>query len=235
MTVCFLALSACQPRPPASLDIDREKLSITLERSACFGSCPDYAVTIKGDGQVVFSTPDSAPSGLSDLRNMFAPYVLLPGRHEDRIDPTAVDALVQEFGKANFFYLRDRYEADVTDNPTYVITIDTGRFRKQVIDYVGESAGMPESVTRLEDEIDRVAGTARWIRGADGLVDWLSRTGFEFRSRDATLLLFSGVGRADEATLVDLVDRARRWTSTLPSSVDLSSAGMLRRFLRGPS
>src|SRR5215469_331447 len=27
-------------------------LVITLERTACFGSCPDYAVEIRGDGEV---------------------------------------------------------------------------------------------------------------------------------------------------------------------------------------
>ncbi|MBC2663655.1 energy transducer TonB [Novosphingobium flavum] len=31
-----------------------EDVEITLERTACFGTCPDYQVTIRGDGKVRF-------------------------------------------------------------------------------------------------------------------------------------------------------------------------------------
>jgi len=34
-----------------------------------------------------------------------------------------------------------------------------------VIDYVGERAGMPADVTRLEEAIDKAADSERWIKG----------------------------------------------------------------------
>jgi hypothetical protein len=135
------------------------------------------------------------------------PYVLHPGRHEDRISPAAVDALVDHFRKARFFTLRGKYEAAITDNPTYVLTIRTGNGTKQVIDYAGEQAGMPKIVTDLENAVDKAAGTERWIRGANGLVGWLAAKHFDFKSKPAAELVIYGLEEADDATLVDLVDR----------------------------
>lgn len=189
--------------------VDRDKLTITLQRSACYGLCPDYSVTIHGDGRVVFSTGAEAIDAVSTIhRTMsFSRGVLVPGRHEDRIDTAAVDALVQEFREVHFFSLRNEYRAEVTDSPTYVLMIDTGNGRKTVVDYVGESAGMPPAVTQLEDDVDRVARTARWITGGEGLVEALAETGFDFHSAQASELAVNGVRTASDTTLVALVER----------------------------
>jgi alpha/beta superfamily hydrolase len=54
-----------------------------------------------------------------------------------------------------------------------------------VTDYVGRTEGMPAVVTALEDEVDRVAGTARWINGNQDSVAALLAGGFDFTSRRA--------------------------------------------------
>jgi hypothetical protein len=204
IAVVVLAQCSAGTLPP----VDRDKLTITLRRSACYGTCPDYSVTVHGDGRVVFLT-EGATDAVSGLHRSNAPSsgVLVPGRHEDRIDPAAVDALVQEFREANFFSLRDEYRAGITDNPTYVLVIDTGHGAKTVVDYVGQAAGMPSSVTRLEGEVDRVARTARWVRGAVGLVEALEVGGFDFHSNQAVALMIAGVDQADESTLTALIER----------------------------
>ncbi len=127
---------------------DASTVRITLERTNCFGSCPSYAVSVAGDGSVRFD-------GQS--------YVAEKGRRTGAVDPAAVQALYDQFRAADFMSLDDRYIADITDNPTYTLTLETAGMRKAVVDYVGVKAGMPDSVTALEDAVDRVAGTSQWI------------------------------------------------------------------------
>ena len=209
MVVALALLAQCSVGADNFPVVDRDKLTITLQRSACFGACADYSVTIHGDGRVVFETDGEAADSASGLHRAmaFSSGVLVRGRHDDRIDPAAVAALVQQFRDAHFFSLRDEYTAQITDNPTYVLTIDTGHGKKTVVDYVGQKVGMPRSVSHLQEEVDRLAGTARWVRGAEGLVEALAATGFDFHSREAAVLALNGVSSADDSTLVDLIER----------------------------
>jgi hypothetical protein len=126
-------------------------VKVQLSRSACFGMCPVYTVTIRGDGSVQFSG------------QMF---VSIPGEHNAHIDPAAVNELVRQFEKAKFFAAGDKYVAGVTDNPTYTLTLTVGGKTKTVADYVGEQVGMPLAIVDLENAVDEAAGTERWIKGS---------------------------------------------------------------------
>ena len=183
LTVLSTSCSNAEPFP-ASAD---EDVTITLQRTACYGSCPDYTVTIDGKGKVRFATRDAEGPGAAEVHRAFSPDdgVLLSGVHTDSVDPLVVRDLVAKFRASDFFALKDKYVAPITDNPSYVLTFRTGTHTKTVVDYVGEEAGMPASVTALEDAVDRAAGTARWVKGADGLVAYLERTGFDFASPEA--------------------------------------------------
>ncbi|MFC4763520.1 DUF6438 domain-containing protein [Dyella koreensis] len=204
---CLLAVAVAVFEAAATSGPD--EVAITLERSACFGSCPVYKVTIHGDGHVQFTTNTSPVDEVDGVHRQFSPSggVLLPGAHEDRVRPEAVKALVAQFEAADFWHLKDEYRAQVTDVPTQVITLVVGGRKKAVVDYMGTKAGMPQEVKDLEVAIDRAAGTDRWVSGAPGLVSWLEQTGFDFRSAHATELAVSGeVGEADEVTILSLID-----------------------------
>lgn len=203
------ALLGCA-RADATPPIDRDKLKISLQRTACFGSCPDYLVTIDGYGNIIFETRPLIEGSEAEIHQMMAPDtgILVPGRHIDRIAEIAVDDLVEQFRAARFFELKDEYRYPVTDNPTYILTIDTGNGAKRVVDYVGRKAGMPASVTALEDAVDGVAGTARWVRGTADLLPWLEKQNFDFTSRDAVALAITGAQREAEDLLIEgLLDR----------------------------
>jgi hypothetical protein len=142
--LCVFALAACatpSPQPPGDV-------SITLTRSVCFGFCPDYTVTITGDGQVHYEGRR---------------FVNVVGRRTATIPREAVAGLVRRFDQIGFHRLRDAYRAEVTDLPTYSVSIAREGRSKTVVDYGGTSAGMPQSVRELQNEIDRVAGTAQWV------------------------------------------------------------------------
>lgn len=205
-----LTIGSCnQVRAAPFPEVNREKLQISLTRSACYGSCPDYKVTIEGNGRVTFSTREDSLPGAAEVHREFNPfpYVVAPGKHVYSIDPTTIEALVDEFKKANFFGLRDDYSAQITDSATYAVEIDTGNGRKQVVDYVGKQAGMPSAVTDLEDAVDRAAHTSRWVDGADGLIDALASEGFNFHSDAAAKMLVLAIDKGGDQTLLELVRR----------------------------
>lgn len=167
LSLCLLGIACSCSEEARFPAVDYSKLRITLTRSACFGSCPDYQVIVRGTGDVDFSTLEKPIDESSDLYRQSSPSVgvKIPGRHHARIDRTHIDALLEKFRAANFFALRGEYRWRVTDNPTYTIAIDTGHGSKQVIDYVGQQDGMPKAVTEIENAVDTAADTKRWIKG----------------------------------------------------------------------
>lgn len=190
--------------------IDPAKATITLERSACYGPCPVYKVQIHGDGRVQFSTKTAPMDQEGASHSQYARFigVLIPGTHEDRVSPGAVESLIRKFQAAGFWHLKNEYSAETTDLPTYSLTIDTGRQRKTVVNYAGERVGMPPVVTELENAVDTLAGTDRWISGSPALIPWLERVRFDFRSFHAAELAVAGEwDRASEATVSALIDR----------------------------
>jgi hypothetical protein len=207
--------AASPPFPDAPL-ADTE---IILERSACYGSCPDYAVSVRGDETVRFSTGGAAFKGTAGAVHLAyrGNNLLLPGTHVAHVDPAAVAALVARFRKARFFGLKRSYAALVTDNPTYKHTLRAGRKSKTVVDYVGTQAGMPEEVSALEEAVDDVAGTARWISGNIDTVKTLEAEHFDFRSEAAAELAATamqlslprrrGSGREADGLILALIDR----------------------------
>ena len=139
------ALSACttDAAPTTSGPV-----AITLTRTVCFGFCPAYTVSITGDGQVTYN-------GQS--------FVNVTGEQHATIAPEAVQDLLRRFDNVRFESLNDAYRANVTDLPTTTVTLTRNGHRKVVVDYGGLSAGMPPAIRDLQGEIDRVAGTSRWV------------------------------------------------------------------------
>lgn len=143
-------LSACvaAPAPQLAPTAAAGPVEIVLERTPCFGFCPDYTVTIRGDGAVTFEGRR---------------FVNARGVHTATIAPAEVERLLAHFDAIGFETLRSAYRANVTDLPTTTITLTRNGRTKSVLDYGGTGAGMPESVRELQQEIDRVAGTGRWV------------------------------------------------------------------------
>lgn len=167
--------------------VDYASLRIELVRSACYGECPDYSVSIDGAGNVLFSTRTPPLEGDAAVHRQYGgvPGVLVPGVHRSRIDRATLDVLIARFREARFFTLRPEYRAGITDSSTYRLRFSSGGRTWTVTDYVGGTVGMPAVVTALEDEVDRVAGTARWTDGGEGTVAALRSEGFDFTSRRA--------------------------------------------------
>ena len=196
---------------------DPAHTAITLERGACFGDCPDYRVTVHGDGLVEFDTGDDHFKGTAAQVHLEynGHNVLLPGRHTVQRDPAAVARLIDKFRAAHFFGLRKEYFYGATDNSTQVLAVRVGETSKKVTDYIGTLAGMPQEVRDLEEAVDEVAGTARWVNGDAQTLDELDAAHFDYRSRAAAMLVaaaaskFSGYRppKGVETLILGLVNR----------------------------
>jgi hypothetical protein len=204
------AIIAIYPSPSQAARVDLAATTITLERSACYGSCPVYSLTIHGDGRVRFSSGLDVQiddpfhrAGAGTIGN-----VAMPGVHEAKIPVADVAGLLKKFDQAGFLNLRDEYRAQVTDMPTQVITLVVGDRRKTVVDYAGMDVGMPAAVQALEQEVDRVAGSDRWVKANVSSLAWLDASGFDVRSPKAAVLAMNAEAHeGDEAFVVALVDR----------------------------
>jgi ankyrin repeat protein len=163
---------------------DWKTVKITLARTGCFGACPSYEVEVRGDGSVFYE-------GHS--------YVTFTGSHRGSVPQSSVIELVKLFEKADYYSLRNEYVATVTDSPAQTTSIEIDGRQKQVVDYVGLSAGMPIAVSELEVAIDRLSGSERWIHGNAETLAALEEEHWNFKSAEAaaTLARAADYGNAD--------------------------------------
>ena len=80
---------------PISEAESQKNTEITLQRSVCFGTCPDYTLTISEDGTVVFEG---------------RMYVKNKGTIKSQISQEKIQQIIKEFEKADYFSLNDKGE-----------------------------------------------------------------------------------------------------------------------------
>ena len=133
------------PAVPRPTDDEVKDLEIRLDRTMCFGSCPDYSLTITSDGKVTFEGRH---------------HTKVIGTKTTTIDQVKMAELALEVKKADFFDLLDEYSARVTDNPTYTLSIRMGGKSKTVTNY----ATGPRRLYLLQDRIDQIVNSDQWVR-----------------------------------------------------------------------
>jgi hypothetical protein len=148
----FLGLVAPMVTPAAAQSADAE-VALTLERGACFGTCPVYTVTIYTDGTVVFE----------------GERYVTEGEYTITIEPEVVQQLVDGFAAAGYFEWEDEYtEMTVSDLPTIITSVTRDGETKQITRYAGDS-NAPVELPYLEAWIDLAAYTGQWT----GVSSWL--------------------------------------------------------------
>ncbi len=138
---------------PAFAAPDDTPVSISLERTVCFGFCPSYIVTLLPDGSVTFEGRE---------------YVKTKGVSTKKIDASKLVPIFKKLEEIHFWELEDSYRTkknadgsvtSVSDLPTKLVTVKTATKTKKVEDYFGTPAGVNE----LEKLIDEVAGVSEWV------------------------------------------------------------------------
>jgi hypothetical protein len=159
LTVAFVAtvlhaqgIPTGQPRyrgTPINLEgrVLDDSTVIALERGPCFGKCSEYSVAIYGSGRVEF-----------DGRR----YVCAPGHRTAQASVADVRSLLEQMLALGYldFYWRPGSKPSLSDTVISSLSHD-GHYRR-VAHHVGDREA-PALLAQLEERIDEVAGTWRWL------------------------------------------------------------------------
>lgn len=151
-TLVLGTLMACRTGGATVEESDRSTATTTtdtavffrLQRTPCFGTCPDYVVTIRRNGEAAYE------GGAHALRQ---------GRYQGRFTADQRKALLARAEALGFFGLADRYDADVTDLPSTIITLDADGRRKEVLGRVGAPPAFQQLGQYADSLLDRVEWT----------------------------------------------------------------------------
>ena len=159
LAVAMLALTVCAPRK-VSQPVENSAAPnlasapvITLERTACFGSCPVYTISVSPSGEVQYE-------GRAHVRKA--------GAATARVPRERVDSLLSELDRGGYFTFAERYTSPepacgryVTDSPS-VITSVTLRGRTKRITHDYGCGGAPGALVVLEHRIDEALNSEQW-------------------------------------------------------------------------
>ena len=160
--IFFLTIAAVPP-VVAQQGIPKD-LVITLNRSACFGWCLAYSLSITGDGDFTIILAKRTVREQQSVVPITA-----------RIALQKVKRLLAEFRNIRFYSLQRRYGSAAkskagrncpriwTDSPTVEISISENGKHKTVSHYTGcEGAQILSDLEDLEDKIDEAIDTKQW-------------------------------------------------------------------------
>ena len=131
-----------------------QDLKITLERTACYGTCPAYKLTITADGAVVFEGRHFVKKEGATINSA--------------ISQERLKQLMAEFDRVKFFSLEDDYSETrlscPTDQPSAITSIRINGKSKTINHYLGcLEPKVPKGLTELENKIDEIVNTAQWL------------------------------------------------------------------------
>jgi hypothetical protein len=126
---------------------------ITLERTACFGSCPVYTISVSPAGDVQYE-------GREHVRKL--------GAATGKVPRERVDALLSELERGGYFTFAERYTPAeptcgryATDSPSAITSVTLrGRTKRVTHDYGCGKA--PGALVIFERRIDEALSSGQW-------------------------------------------------------------------------
>jgi hypothetical protein len=121
--------------------------AVTLSRTACFGTCPIYDVTLRARG---FSSWHG---------EMFTDRI---GDYRGEVEGGDFERLAAFIERCGFFNWDASYSApiQITDQPSYVLTVRRGGDTKSVSQYATDE---PPDFWAIAAIVDAVANDVSWI------------------------------------------------------------------------
>jgi hypothetical protein len=147
-----------KPTNPTFDDLDPSVVEVQLERTPCLGWCPEYSVTITGEGHVLYS-------GRS--------FVVVANEQEAEVSRDSVRELVAQFEKAEFFDLDLNCGSTVMDAPSVRLQLRLGDRSRAIINhwtgpsFEDDRLAAHRVLDAIADSIDRAVGIEQWIGTED--------------------------------------------------------------------
>jgi len=123
--------------------LTEDSLSLSFERTLCFGACPAYKITIKNDGTCHYE-------GFKFTDRI--------GKFTAVITKSQFQEILNEAEKVGYFNMKDKYDAPVTDVPSVIIMIAGPDGPKEILDRFDA----PEELNNFEKFIDAILLTLDW-------------------------------------------------------------------------
>ncbi|HEX5003475.1 MAG TPA: DUF6438 domain-containing protein [Bacteroidia bacterium] len=122
-----------------------DSLVAYIERTPCFGRCPNYSIRLYQSGYAVYE-------GYNNVPNI--------GRYFTRISGQEVKSIGEKAKALHFFELNDSYRnPHLTDFPTVFIEVNYDHLHKKIVHY---DADPPKALLEMEDFIDAVFKDRKW-------------------------------------------------------------------------
>ncbi len=141
------ALLSCASTKHTDIVLSANNPVISIDRSACFGSCPVYSMTLRGDGYASY------------IGKMHVDRI---GHYRAKVDEQTLQFLAAELKRIDYFAMKDNYDAMVTDVPTITVNCTLNDSTKTIVDRFGA----PTELREFENTLDSVAKTIKWMKVA---------------------------------------------------------------------
>jgi hypothetical protein len=152
--VCLVAalalVAGCKSTPEAKADaaspVAASATFLRLKREPCFGRCPAYVVTVSSSGAVEFDGETA---------------VLVKGKSTATLSAEQLAAIKARLEQCPFEQWKAAYDdRTMTDMASVELTWNGRTIRH----YLGDGKA-PQELTKLEDDLDALIGTAQWVNG----------------------------------------------------------------------
>jgi hypothetical protein len=155
----FLLLCLCGlPRLAVAQTPIPDDTIVSLQRGNCeVMECPIYRLLIFANGDVIWQ-------GRGRVARI--------GVVQSRIGADQLQALIQSFGSAGYFSLENIYgfhgagcQSSKPYSPMVITSFSMGGISKTISHHAGCVGEISDRLTALEEGIDRLANSSRWITG----------------------------------------------------------------------
>lgn len=136
--ILFLAIAAAAiAKVPSAKKNSKEITSVTIYRTACFGRCPEYKITLDKYGLVTYTGIRFVPDS---------------GVYTKKLGKAKAKEVINEFSAARVDTCQKTYESRIQDIPGLVMTIKYGKTTK-TINNAHFGPGMLKRLARLMDDL----------------------------------------------------------------------------------
>ena len=123
-----------------------DSLFASIERTACFGSCPVYKISIYKDGYVLYQGRQ---------------FVEKKGAYKSTLSPEQLEEIKNTASRLGYFEMEDEYvNPALTDFPSCITTLKVNGQRKKIRLY---SEAPPEKLVEFQNYLDSLFVDANWI------------------------------------------------------------------------
>jgi len=132
--------------------LDVKSIVVQLSRGPCYGRCPNYTMTIHGNGMVEYI-------GIKNVR--------VRGPQSSKVSSEQLRQMLEILDRAHFSTLEDRAFMWCFDTSSVAVSIAVdGRVKRVTSDggCIGAKSGLQAGFVRAADELDNIAGSDKWVK-----------------------------------------------------------------------